>query len=170
MAIFKLLHGNRGSIAGNYTLNPSNGALSGSLSWFKPMPLESSKDTVYKDGFGPIIVSAEGGNYTGIDLSNAQVGFTLGGLPTDFQQAFTVSSTRAVTLTAPIANSTKLTSPIPASGSVKGSFTIGGSLAPFEGQFVRIGGVTRAYGYFLLPTAAGASSAKLSGRVVLGLP
>ena len=53
-----------------------------------------------------------------------------------------------------------------------GSFQDGTRLAPWNGLLVKIGGVTKGYGYFLLPTGVPdvPKSPKLSGKVVLGVP
>jgi hypothetical protein len=81
-------------------------------------------------------------------------------------------------ITAPITNTTKVTTLTAATGLFAGSFQINGATtalhrpAPFFGQIVKIGATTEGYGYFLLPTATAkiTTSPKLSGRVVLGVP
>lgn len=179
--LFNLLYSNRGSHVGQYTIiarTPiADNSLEGGPSWFKPAPLANSKDTVYKDGFGPLVVAAAGSPYTppakgsrvmGLPNSspNASVGFSLGGLNTEglefFQQVGVASpgptsTANIATSTPPLLNKTRITVITPATGLFSGSFTIVGSppakdrLAPFFGQIVTIGGNDFGYGYFLLP-------------------
>ncbi|MBL9114244.1 MAG: CHRD domain-containing protein [Verrucomicrobiaceae bacterium] len=162
--IFQMLYKNKGSLVGQYLLTGTD--ITGTLTWNKLL----TTGTIYKDPFGPINVTAAGGAYTGFSLPNAKLTFTLGGLTPDFSQLLTISPTRVVAITAPVTNSTKLTSPIPATGAFNGSFISNGLTAPYVGQFVKIGATTEGYGYFLLPTASGSTAPKLSGKVMLGTP
>ena len=84
-------------------------------------------------------------------------------------------------VTAPITNTTRLTTMDAAKGFFNGSFQINGATAalhrpaPFEGMIVKIGASTQGYGYFLLPTIPVApktvtTSPKQSGRVLIGVP
>ncbi len=202
--LFNLLYTNRGSHVGQFTLTPAspvtNNTVSGATSWFKPGPLlPTSTDTVYKDGFGPLTVTAAGGVYVPpakglrvmglgtVPNPNAKLNFTLGGLAPEFTQLLNIVNpsatglTNTAVITAPITNTTKVTTLNAATGAFVGSFQINGAAAalnrpaPFFGQIVKIGATTEGYGYFLLPTVpvppkTVTTSPKQSGRVVLGLP
>ncbi len=85
----------------------------GTLTWIKPQQPATSKDTVLKDGFGPLTVSAMGNPYVapaigqrvvGAALSasanNSTLSFTGGGLSTDFSQALLIRSTTTTANTA----------------------------------------------------------------------
>jgi len=207
--IFNLLYANRGSHVGQFTLTPAspvtNNAVSGATSWFKPGPLlPTSTDTVYKDGFGPLTVTAAGGVYVPpakglrvmglltVPNPNAKLSFTLGGLTIggaapEFTQFINIVNpsatglTNTAVITAPITNTTKVTTLTATTGLFAGSFQINGATtalnrpAPFFGQIVKIGATTEGYGYFLLPTVpvppkTVTTSPKQSGRVVLGVP
>jgi len=207
--LFNLLYANRGSHVGQFTLTPAspvtNNAVSGATSWFKPGPLlPTSTDTVYKDGFGPLTVTAAGGVYVPpakglrvmglltVPNPNAKLSFTLGGLTIggaapEFTQFINIVNpsatglTNTAVITAPITNTTKVTTLTATTGLFAGSFQINGATtalnrpAPFFGQIVKIGATTEGYGYFLLPTVpvppkTVTTSPKQSGRVVLGVP
>lgn len=186
--LFNLLYAtnNRGSHLGKFTVTPAvqlaNNTVNGASTWSKPGPLSAtSTDTVYKNGFGPINVTAAGSTYpvpavgalvmglpaTPENQENAQLSFTGGGLaPPLFIQKMRVSLSfakqpkDAVSLMGtlpPLENSTKLNAFSAKAGSFGGTFTIAGAtaaqnrVAPYAGQIVRIGGLTQGYGYFLLP-------------------
>jgi autotransporter-associated beta strand protein len=185
--LFNLLYANRGSIVGQFNLTavtPTiDNMLGGSFSWFKPGPkpplaLLTSTDTVYKAGFGPLPLNvvAEGGVYVPpakgqrvmglltVPNPNARLSFTLGSLAPDFTQALNIVNpsatglTNTAVVTAPITNTTRLTTMDAAKGFFNGSFQINGATAalhrpaPFEGMIVKIGASTQGCGYFLLPT------------------
>ena len=208
--LFNLLYANRGSIVGQFNLTavtPTiDNMLGGSFSWFKPGPkppltLLTSTDTVYKAGFGPLPLNvvAEGGVYVPpakgqrvmglltVPNPNARLSFTLGSLAPDFTQTLNIVNpsatglTNTAVVTAPITNTTRLTTMDAAKGFFNGSFQINGATAalhrpaPFEGMIVKIGASTQGYGYFLLPTIPVApktvtTSPKQSGRVLIGVP
>lgn len=205
--LFNLLHGNRGSHVGRFDIAKAtpvtNNTLTGTSSWLKPAPLPKSTDTVYKAGFGPLNVTAQGSVYVaptagnlvmGLPVvpsnqSNAKMSFSEGGIATlnSFHQPlrfFTKTPQDSVSLFGllpPLNNSTKLTALDSKKGTFSGSFTINGATAelnlpaPFVGQIVKIGATTEGYGYFLLPKVpvppeTVATSPKLSGRAVLGVP
>lgn len=177
--VFQLLYGNKGSLVGQFQLTGDD--LIGSVSWFKPL---TTTGTVYKDGFGPLPVAADGGVYVPptagqlVMQASSVLDFTSGGLAPDFSQPVTIASPSATSLTntavpvAPVQNATKITKFDVKKGSITGSFTVGTRTAPWSGQLVKIGGTTQGYGYFLLPTGVpnNATSPKLSGKVVLGAP
>lgn len=77
-----------------------------------------------------------------------------------------------VTNTTKITKITKITKFDVKTGLMTGSFQDGTRLAPWNGLLVKIGGVTKGYGYFLQPTGVPdvPKSPKLSGKVVLGVP
>ena len=79
--LFNLLYGNRGSPVGRFDIAKAtpvaNNTLTGTTSWFKPSPLTAtSTDTVYKAGFGPLNVTAQGSVYV-----EPTVGTLVMGLP-----------------------------------------------------------------------------------------
>jgi len=201
--LFNLLYANRGSHVGQFTITPgspvANNAISGRTNWYKPGPLPNSKDTVYKDGFGPFGVTFDGSPYVppakgqrimGLGVApnpNAKLNFDLGDLPQAFAQLLHITNpsatglTNKATLAAPVTHSTKVTTLDAAKGLFSGNFQINGATpalhrpAPFYGQLVTINGFTRGYGYFLLPsvptgTEKVTTSPKQSGTVVLGVP
>lgn len=178
----------------------TDNALTGTLSWFKPDPLLGSKDTLYKDGFGPISLAAEGSPYSPvakgslimglasaatIATTNASVAFTTGGI--DFTQSLNISSKSPTTtvnvvgVLAPVQNSTKVTSLNTATGQFSGTFIVPGATAAlnrpatFSGQISTVDGATQGWGYYLLPkipvgTEKVTTSPKLSGQAVLSAP
>ena len=182
--LFNLLYANRGSHVGQFTLTPAtpvtNNTVTGTTSWFKPAPLPSSTDTVYRAGFGPLAVTAAGSPYVaptagnlvmGLPVvpagqANAKVSFSEGGIATlnslsqtlRFSTKTPQDTVNIVGMLPPITNSTKMTAFDSKTGSFSGSFTINGATAalnrpaPFSGQLVKIGVSTQGYGFFLLPT------------------
>jgi hypothetical protein len=198
--VYKSLYTNRGSVAGILNLAEDNtvGIVSGDdLSWFKPAPLNAatSKDTIYKDGFGPIDLIVEGATYVPplkgavvMQLANtednAELEFTDGGLGLgEFAITFDLlnPSATGVSNKATIpAHDNKVHMPTikPATGAFGGDFTIPGvpvSLnrkVTFQGLIVQHSDGTRGYGYFLMPELPmGAekltATPKHSGRVLL---
>ena len=182
--LFNLLYGNRGSHVGRLDITKTtpvtSNTLTGTTSWLKPGPLTAtSSDTVYKAGFGPLNVDAQGGVYIpptagnlvmGLPVvpsnqSNAKISFSEGGIATrnSFHQSlrfFTKTPQDSISLVGvlpPLTNSTQLTAVDSKKGTFSGSFTIDGATpalnrpAPFYGQIVKIGATTGGYGYFLLP-------------------
>jgi hypothetical protein len=177
VAVFQLLYGNRGSLVGQYRL--TGDVLSGDLSWFKPV---TTTGLVYREGFGPLGVSATGGVYVPpaagqlVMAADSSIYFGRGGITDDFSQLVTIAnpSVRGLTNTAvpnaPVTNGTRITRFDVRTGLMSGTFTEGTRVGAWNGQLVRIGGVTRGWGYFLLPTGVpnNASSPRLSGLVDLG--
>jgi hypothetical protein len=174
--VFQLLYGKKGSLVGQYQLTGDD--LTGSVSWFKSFTTTGS---VYKDGFGPLNVAAAGGLYTPpaagqiVMQANSSIYFSEGGITGDFSQLVTIANPKATGLTntakpvLPLTNNTRITKFDVKTGLMTGSFQEGTRLAPWSGLLVKIGGTTRAYGYFLLPEGT-PTGPKLSGRVVLGAP
>jgi hypothetical protein len=194
IALFNVLYGtkNPGSHVGRFVISPATpvttNAVSGESSWLKPAPLSpASTDTVYKNGFGPLVVETAGGVYvppvkgtlvpgfTSVALgqTNADLSFALGGLDTEgkeFNQALRIAnpsplgSTNTAIPAISVTNTTKVTTFTASTGTFAGSFTLNGVTtalnrpAPFFGQLVTINGTTRGYGYFLLPTATSSIS------------
>ena len=124
-----------------------------------------------------------------VGSTNAKLSFTLGGLDVEgkqFSQLLRIANTatgltNTFTIGTPVTNATKMTLLTASSGLFSGSFTIAAVPAtlnrtsPFYGQIVKIGATTQGYGYHLLPTVpmapkTVATSPKLSGKVVLGVP
>lgn len=192
------LYSNLGSLAGALQLTagssaPSGNVVTGSPTWLKPMPSISSRDTVYKAGFGPVGMDLNGGFYTApakgervlglpVASNNAQFVFGAGGLDTEgkeFTQSVTITNPSPVGVTNKVSvplNVNKMTLPMlnPATGTFSGEFTIAGSTrkGPFSGQIVTVSGVTKGYGFFLLPKVPTLgetllTAPKLSGAVLL---
>jgi len=206
--LFNLLYGNRGSPVGRFDIAKAtpvaNNTLTGTTSWFKPSPLTAtSTDTVYKAGFGPLNVTAQGSVYVeptvgtlvmGLPVvptgqANAKISLSQGGIANlnSFGQSMRFSTKTpqdTVTLVGvvpPVTNSTTLTALDSKQGTFSGSFTLPGATpalnrrAPYYGLIVKVGATTEGYGYFLLPKVpvppeTVATSPKLSGRAVLGVP
>ena len=170
MLFYLPLYGNRGALSGILRVDPSitgDNQTQGTLTWIKPQQPATSKDTVYKEGFGPLTVSAMGNPHVapaigqrvlGAALSasanNSTLSFTGAGLAPDFSQALLIRSTTTTANTATVppfnagtsTNLNRVVLPVlnaPA-GRFNGSFTIAGAttaanrVAPFYGQIVRI--------------------------------
>lgn len=202
---YQALYANRGSCVGKLTVTPgtpapTNNTLLGQFTWLKPAPLATSKDLIYRAGFGPLSLDVAGSAYPApaagervlglpaatAPATNAKLAFTLGGLDTslpaslEFEQPLTITNpsatgfTNVASIPAPI-NSTTLPTLTAATGAFAGSFTIPGTTAAlnrkatFNGQIVKVSGVTTGYGHFLLPTITPVvtTSPRLSGRVEL---
>jgi hypothetical protein len=206
--LFNLLYGNRGSPVGRFDIAKAtpvaNNTLTGTTSWFKPAPLSAtSPDTVYRNGFGPLDMTAAGGVYVeptvgtlvmGLPVvpagqANAKISFSQGGIaklnslsqPLRFSTKTPQDTVTVVGVLPPITNSITMTSIDAKQGTFSGSFTINGATAalnrraPYYGLIVKVGATTEGYGYFLLPKVPMppeivTTSAKLSGRVLLGAP
>ena len=170
MLFYLPLYGNRGALSGILRVDPSitgDNQTQGTLTWIKPQQPAASRDTVYKEGFGPLTVSAMGNPYVapaigqrvlGAALSasanNSTLSFTGGGLSPDFSQALLIRSTTttANTATVPLFNAgtssnlNRMVLPVlnAPTGLFNGSFTITGAtiaanrVAPCYGQIVRI--------------------------------
>ncbi|MEI6715935.1 MAG: immunoglobulin domain-containing protein [Verrucomicrobiota bacterium] len=196
--VYVPLYSNLGSLAGTLKLTvgssaPIGNVITGSPTWLKPTPAITSRDTVYKAGFGPVELDAEGGFYIvpakgervlglPVATNNAQFTFSVGGLDTEgkeFTQSVTISNPSPLGLTNKVSISSSLNkvavlSVNPATGTFSGEFTVAGSSrkGPFSGQIVTVSGVTKGYGFFLLPKVPGVketllTAPKLSGAVVL---
>lgn len=200
--VFQMLYANKGSVVGSYTIAPNSlitfNTITGSLSWMKPAQLATSTDTVYKAGFGPLTLTAQGGAYVAplagervlgamsvaAPATNSRLIFSVGGLTDPFTQPVRITNPSATGLTntaainAPALNLTTMTVLTASTGAISGSFTFAGAtpaqnqVAPWFGQIVTIGAAPRGYGYFLLPTGTPTvtTSPKLSGRVLLAVP
>jgi predicted outer membrane repeat protein len=187
----QLLYANKGSLVGQFTIisapSKTNNTLTGTLTWSKP----ATTDTNYKNGFGPLSVTVDGGAYVapasgglimGLSSPNAVLNFRNGGLSDVFTQALTIAAAKNIgMITAPILNTTTIPVIMPATGAFSGSFTIAGATAPlnrpapFFGQIVKIGNTMQGWGYFLLPkipvgTEKVATSPKLGGVMELRAP
>ena len=155
------LYGNRGSLCGTLTVDhsiTSDNQVQGTLSWVKPAPLPASTDTVYKSGFGPLVVAAEGNLYVapgkGLRVmgavppvlpatTNSSLTFDLGGLAASFTQNVLIKNpsptglTNTASVTAfnaaltPNPNPNKVAMPVltASSGLFSGSFIIAGTPA-----------------------------------------
>lgn len=187
----QLLYANKGSLIGQLSISAEQ-AITGVLTWSKPV----TADTNYKLGFGPLNVIAAGGAYvapaTGTRVmqlanttANANLTFALGGLTEFITQPVTITNTggtnNKASIDAPVQNT--ITMPVlnATTGAFSGSFIIPGAtaplnrLAPYFGQIVKIDGLEKGYGYFLLPkvpvgTEKVTTSPKLSGTVELIAP
>ncbi|HYF36129.1 MAG TPA: Ig domain-containing protein, partial [Prosthecobacter sp.] len=182
--LYQSLYTNKGSFFGKLTVTTGatadDTAITGAPSWFKPAPLPSSRDTIYRDGFGPFDLTAEGGTFIppakgnvimGFDNvdNNAQLDFEQGSL-TPAEEPDIVFSIRN---TSPTATTNKAILPTFASGNnpfkvtmttlntgtgaFAGGFTIPGAtvaknrVATYSGMAVRVGGIYQGSGFFLAP-------------------
>jgi hypothetical protein len=187
--IYQSLYTHKGSLAGILTVG-TNGtaaentvglALGDSFDWMKPGPATpASKDTVYRDGFGPINLTPEGAAYVPIakgqvvmglpndgDPDNAQLDFTEGELAPEFHINFDLlnPSPNGLTNKATLPtfasglnpNNVTLPTVTPATGLFTGTFTLTAiptnktRKVTFQGLIVKHGATTKGYGYFLLP-------------------
>lgn len=191
--IYQPLYTNRGSVAGILTIKPGAVEAGDSLTWFKDVPLANSKDTMYRDGFGPVDLGVEGGPYVppakgGIVMQldppanndNAQVFFSLGGLDVEtatFDLIFGIANPSPTGLTnkatlptfASGGNPNKVNLPTltPATGLFSGDFTLGTRKVPFQGQIIPTSAGLQGRGFFLLPESTASTAIKHSGRVEL---
>ncbi|MCX6856151.1 MAG: putative Ig domain-containing protein [Verrucomicrobia bacterium] len=162
IVLFNPLYANRGSHVGQFNITPStpvaNNTILGTTTWSKPAPLTATTtDTVYKDGFGPLTVGAEGGVYVppakgalvmglgpvAVGANNAALSFDQGGLPPPglFNQLLRIANPSPVgltnTATLPLFNAALTPNPNPnrvtmtllnaSTGAIAGSFTIPGA-------------------------------------------
>jgi uncharacterized delta-60 repeat protein len=165
-------------------------------SGFAPLTLEADGSTYLPPAKGQRVLGLPAPALTPTTATNAKLAFTLGGLdlatPNSlaFNQLIRVNnpSTTGLTNTATVVpfNATTLTNPnrvaittfTAPTGAFAGNFTLPGTPArnaPFAGQIVRSSGITKGYGYFLLPSVPVApqtvsTSPRLSGRVELTAP
>ena len=177
--IYQPLYANKGSLLGVLVLKGDNtiGPDGNILDWNKPAPLPTSKDTIYKDGFLPIPLVAEGASYIpplkgevvmGLtnQPDNADLDFSGGGLEEENEQfhiKFSLLNPSPTGLTnkatMPAANANKVNLPVvtPATGVISGDFTIPKIPASlnrkvtFQGLIVKHAAGSRGYGFFLLP-------------------
>lgn len=191
------LYSNRGSLAGKLTLTPHDAAIpdnaiTGSPTWFKSDPLPTSTDTLYKAGFGPIPLVAEGdtcpqpppgGLLFGLTSADpeAELVFSRGGLETEgreFTQEMTLLNTSAtgmnniITLVQPVQYSLNPPTVTTATGAFGGLFILPGTPPPkirrvaFQGLLVSRPAGVMGYGYFLLPETTASTSTRRSGAVL----
>lgn len=153
---YQPLYANTGSCVGRLDISrgpapPQNNSILGHLSWYKPAPLATSKDLIYREGFGPIILDVAGSTYRApgpgervlglptatAPATNAKLNFTLGGLDTaqptslEFVQLFNITNPSLDGLTnvasfTTNANSVMLPTLTPSNGAFSGEFTLPG--------------------------------------------
>lgn len=196
LLVYQSLYNGRGSLGGILRINtgdsPTPGKVAGTVNWFKPSPLSTSRDTLYKPGFGPLALSADGGLFPVLTpggllmnliagAGNTRILFGSGGLDLEereFGQTLTISnpslSGKTNSATIP-ANANKLTMPTlnAANGSFGGSFVLFGLTAAqnrtvkYSGQIVHGSEGPRGYGYFILSQPTGGGAMQRSGNVLL---
>ena len=186
--IYQPLYANKGTFAGIFTVTPGGTPADNAIppttgnavTWAKPATPPATADTVYRGGFGPIELVAEGAAYVppakgavvmGLpNLPNkANLDFASGGLDTEaaplnkeFNITFSLLNPSSTGLTNKAtfpANPNKVTLPTvtPATGAFSGDFTLPNVPAalnrkvPFQGLIVKHAGGTQGYGYFLMP-------------------
>lgn len=169
--LHQLVDGEKGSCLGQLTLRPAtnvvDNVLSGTLTWSKPAVARS---TIYKDGFGPLNVIAEGGVYVPpaagqrilalpavvAPALNAQLSFSLGGV-TSFSQEFRITNPSATGLTNtaavdaynprlpvnPNPNVVKVTALDASKGSFSGTYIIPGAVSSLHLPAVFYGQVVK---------------------------
>lgn len=176
LLIYQPLYGRRGSVLGKIVLMPHDAptadhAITGMLNWWKPSPLPNSIEVIYRSGFGPLSLIAEGadcppvtagGLILGLPGNSGQavIQFSEGGLPGSpptFSHSITLNNpsprglTNKATLNANAPSGLKMTALDAAKGGFNGEFTMPtGRKALFNGQLVKRAGVWSGYGYFLL--------------------
>ncbi|MDZ4289342.1 MAG: BACON domain-containing protein, partial [Prosthecobacter sp.] len=194
--VYQPLYGNKGSFAGVLDFAAHNetvadNSIVGVPTWYKPAPAIGSKDTNYKDGFGPIDLQAAGSAYPipppgdvvmGLPdntSDNARLSFASGGLTADFDLTLKLYNPTATGLTnkadvPPHFNMVKLPLLTATTGAFSGDFTLSGATPTlnrkvlYQGQIVRLPtGAMSGYGYFLLPESTAATAKKNSGSVLL---
>lgn len=184
--VYQPLHANKGSVLGFLQIipglvAPAENEVLGFVDWMKPPQALTSKDRVYKDGFGPVLMICEGGYYTsppagqvifGVPAAspgtfNSGFDFYEGGLDTEglefIQETrlYSLSATSRVNLAqviAPNPNKVVISSFSSATGIFTGTFTlpaqtgvVGARTVGYRGLLVPACGCTLGYGYFLLP-------------------
>jgi len=196
--LYQSLYANKGSFAGVLTLTPHDapgaaGSLSGTPTWLKPAPAVGSKDTTYKNGFGPADLSAQGGAYPvpapgdvvmGLPdntSDNARLFFSEGGLDTEsaeFDLTLKLYNPGSALVNKadipPHPNMIKMPVLDAVKGQFSGEFTVPGATpaqnrkVPYQGQIVKLPtGATQGYGFFLLPESTATTAKKHSGKVLL---
>jgi uncharacterized delta-60 repeat protein len=180
--LYQSLYGARGSFAG---------AVNGhSLTWMKPpLATPTTKDSLYRDGFGPLTLSFQGDSFPDM-LPGAVVPGAA--VATAFTHSALLISWSNFNITAHITNPTAsgLTNKItvndavnpqsvvftsfnPVTGAFSGTFTLPGATAAqkrviaFHGLLVKSGILTRGYGWFILPESTAANALQTSGRVLM---
>ncbi|HCN29768.1 MAG TPA: hypothetical protein DIT64_13690 [Verrucomicrobiales bacterium] len=192
--VYHSLYAKKGSLAGVLEVTPGfepvDNDVMGSLSWFKPGGDAKSKDTLYQEGFGPLMLDAEGGGYPMIDKGGMLMGFDIGddnalldfsagglddvGMEFDLLVTLFNPSAAGVTLKARVPtaldinpNRVKISKLDTKTGQIAGDFllaTVPPRKAVWQARLVRTGGSVQGHGYFLLPDGA----VRKSGRVLLG--
>ncbi len=196
--IYQSLYANKGSLAGVLTLTPHDapgaaGNLTGTPRWLKPAPAVGSRDTIYKEGFGPIALSAQGAAYPvpapgdvvmGLPdntSDNAQLTFSKGGLDTEIAEfdltlkLYNPGSALVNKADIPAhPNMVKMPVLDAAKGLFSGEFTLPGATpaqnrkVPYQGQIVKLpAGAIQGHGFFLLPESTATTAKKHSGNVLL---
>lgn len=180
--LYQSLYGARGSFAG---------AVNGhSLTWMKPpLATPTTKDSLYRDGFGPLTLSFQGDSFPDM-LPGAVVPGAA--VATAFTHSALLISWSNFNITAQITNPTAsgLTNKItvndavnpqsvvftsfnPVTGAFSGTFTLPGATAAqkrviaFHGLLVKSGILTRGYGWFILPESTASNAPQTSGRVLM---
>jgi hypothetical protein len=179
----------KGSLTGTftYTVTGANHRLAGTARWFKKLIPGATPDVLYRDGFGPLALTATGAQFkapakgafvAGIDpaakitfspLSLATVGSVLEG---SLSTTFTIRPDHKITL---LSGESNLRSLIlyASNGTFKGKVEIGSGAnkrqADFFGHFVPPDGVNAAkgYGYMLIPRDSAPGSPLISSKVVV---
>lgn len=166
--LYQSLYAAKGSMLGVLKIKqngeaPFENTVEGSVDWFKPATDAKTKDEIYRNGFGPMLIQAEGAYFQPpakdarlLDLAagegNAEIAFTLGGLEVEaaeFIQPVTIEPAKMTPKT-PI-NALKVTKFVPATGVFEGTFTLsGGRTAAFGGQVVTTEEGPMGFGNFLV--------------------
>lgn len=193
--VYQSLYSNQGTLFGGLILAPpdippADNSINGTLTWSKP-PADPAKDKVYPGGFAPFPLQVAGGDYVppapgdvvmGLPdntADNARLTFTSGGLDTEaaeFDLTLKLYNPAGALVNKadipPHENQVKMPVVDAVKGLFSGDFTLPGATpalnrkVPFQGQIVTDPfGITRGYGFFLLPSSSAASAQKLSGRV-----
>ncbi len=182
--IYQSLYSGKGAFGGTLNISlgpdPTGNQLTGLCSWLKPPTATSSTETVYRAGFGPAMVNAEGGAYPKLlpgqillDLpdadDNASLGFTMGGLDTEgaeFDLTFTLMNpsptgltNKAIITTDLGLNPNRVTLPTltTGTGAFSGQFILPGPTTAlnrtviFQGQIVNSASGMFGCGFFLMP-------------------
>ena len=156
-----------------------------SFDWLKLNKPGNSTSRSYKTGFALHNLEADGAKYVkpgvGVNVlglsgstDNAELEFTMGGLPTTLTQLLSLPATNLPVITLPSANSVTLKLDLTL-GTFSGTFTIPDAVPANVRKVTFLGvllpRVNQGIGQFQLPELPNpTTSALLSGRVVLGAP
>jgi uncharacterized repeat protein (TIGR03803 family) len=171
-----------GSIQGTVLINGSDILTEQSLDWYKTTQPTSSTTRSYKSGFPLHTLEADGAKYlkpgTGVNVlgltgstDNAQLVFTMGGLPSTITQIVSIPSTNVATVNATNPNTVTLKLDT-TNGKFSGTFIVPDAV-PANVRKVSFTGILLPYaqqgfGQFQLPELPSPTTSKLiSGHVVL---